>query len=218
MTLRHEPAEVRRRIGYVQKRGHNERYYYRYVAAADIAGAVRDLLAELGVVVIPRLESISDIPIRNSDGRVERVDRVIMTCAFTDVESGEVMTVRVPGEGLDAGDKATYKAVSGALKYELLQSFLVASGDDPEEERVHPASTSTPRRETAPAERRITAEQVRELKLSIDETGTEVDRVLAYYKLGALEEMTEPVCRRALEVLDRKVAAQAHHEARHAQA
>jgi hypothetical protein len=53
LNLRQKLAEVRRRIGYVQKRGHNERNNYSYVTAADIAGSVGDILAELGVVVIP---------------------------------------------------------------------------------------------------------------------------------------------------------------------
>ena len=56
VTLRQKLAEVRRRIGYVQKRGYNERFNYNYVTAADIAGSVGDILAELGVVVIPCLE------------------------------------------------------------------------------------------------------------------------------------------------------------------
>jgi hypothetical protein len=53
LNLRQKLAEVHRRIGYVQKRGHNELLNYSYVTAADIAGVVGDLLAELGVVVIP---------------------------------------------------------------------------------------------------------------------------------------------------------------------
>ncbi|MGO9607790.1 MAG: ERF family protein [Candidatus Binataceae bacterium] len=59
LNLRQKLAEVRRRIGYIQKRGHNERFNYSYVTAADIAGAIGDLLAELGVIVIPRLEEIA---------------------------------------------------------------------------------------------------------------------------------------------------------------
>ena len=55
LNLREKFAEVRRRLGYVQKRGHNERHNYSYVAAADLAGSVGDILAELGVVVIPQL-------------------------------------------------------------------------------------------------------------------------------------------------------------------
>ena len=62
MTLRQKLGEVRRRIGYIQKRGYNEHHNYNYVAAADIAGTVGDILAELGVVVIPRLESITYEP------------------------------------------------------------------------------------------------------------------------------------------------------------
>ena len=38
MTLRQKLGEVRRRIGYIQKRGYNERSNYNYVTAADIAG------------------------------------------------------------------------------------------------------------------------------------------------------------------------------------
>src|SRR5208283_4598744 len=40
LNLRQKLAEVRRRISYIQKRGHNERFNYSYVTAADIAGAV----------------------------------------------------------------------------------------------------------------------------------------------------------------------------------
>jgi hypothetical protein len=54
-----------------------------------------------------------------------------MNYRFIDARSGEELTVRVAGEGADAGDKAPYKAMTGALKYALLQSFLLATGDDP---------------------------------------------------------------------------------------
>ena len=62
LNLRQKLGEVRRRIGYIQKRGYNERYNYNYVAAADIAGTVGDILAELGVVVIPDSKSITYEP------------------------------------------------------------------------------------------------------------------------------------------------------------
>src|ERR1039457_5921396 len=62
LNLRQKLAEVRRRIGYVQKRGFNERNNYSYVTAADLAGAVGDILAELGGVIIPPRESITYEP------------------------------------------------------------------------------------------------------------------------------------------------------------
>jgi hypothetical protein len=216
LNLRQKLAEVRRRIGYIQKRGHNERQNYRYVTAADIAGAVGDILAELGVVVIPSLESVSYVPTRNAAGQVERVARVVMTYAFTDAENGEAIVVKVPGEGLDVGDKATYKAMTGALKYALLQSFLLASGEDPEDDRheVHHRGAATP---AVHSERKVNAAEIAELKQLIDDTATELERVLAYYKVSSLDEMTEPVYRRAVELLGRKRAVQTRREASHAQ-
>jgi ERF superfamily len=208
MTLRHKLGEVRRRIGYIQKRGYNERHNYNYVAAADIAGTIGDILAELGVVVIRRLESIAYEP--HAPGRLERVARVIMAYTFTDEDSGEEIAARVAGEGLDLGDKASYKAMTGALKYALLQSFLLATGDDPEDERAD-------LRTAFGSESPITAEQVRQLQGLIEETGTELERVLTYYKISALGEMTEASYRRALELLRRKLDKQSQAAGAHAQ-
>jgi hypothetical protein len=210
MTLRQKLGEVRQRIGYIQKRGYNERHNYNYVAAADIAGTVGDILAELGVVVIPRLESITYEP--PTPGRVDsvRVARVIMAYVFTDVDSGDEITAKVAGEGLDVGDKASYKAMTGALKYALLQSFLLATGDDPEDERADS-------RTAFGSETLITAEQARQLQGLIEETGTDLERVLAYYKISALSEMTEASYRRALELLNRKLGKQSQGGGAHAQ-
>jgi hypothetical protein len=79
LNLREKFTEVRRRLGYVQKRGHNERHNYSYVTAADLAGSVGDILAELGVVVIPQLQSISTEPPRSSS---ERIARIVMNYRF----------------------------------------------------------------------------------------------------------------------------------------
>jgi hypothetical protein len=202
LNLREKFAEVRRRLGYVQKRGHNERHNYSYVTAADLTGSVGDILAELGVVVIPQLQSISTETPRSSS---DRIARVVMNYRFVDARSGEELSVRVAGEGADAGDKAPYKAMTGALKYALLQSFLLATGDDPEDERANSRAALGP-------ERVITPEQVRELQGLIEETGTELERVLAYYRVAALGEMTEGSYRRALELLNRKLAKQGSQE------
>ena len=209
LNLRQKLAEVRRRIGYIQKRGHNERFNYSYVTAADIAGAIGDLLAELGVIVIPRLEEIS-YESAAARGDAVRMARVVMAYSFSDVDSGEEIVAKVAGQGLDSGDKAPYKAMTGALKYALLQSFLLATGDDPEDERADS-------RTALGSERPITAEQARELQGLIDETGTELERVLAYYKVSALSEMTEASYRRALELLNRKLAKQSQGGGAHAQ-
>jgi len=210
LNLRQKLAEVRRRIGYVQKRGFNERNNYSYVTAADLAGAVGDILAELGVVIIPRLESISYEPNAGSRSEVARAAQVVMAYTFTDVDTGDEITTKVAGQGLDAGDKAPYKAMTGALKYALLQSFLLATGDDPEDERINHSSGNG-------SDRLITPEEARQLRLLVEKTATELERVLSYYKIDSLEEMRESSYRRAVELLNRKRANQVQGGNHHAQ-
>ncbi len=53
---------------------------------------------------------------------------------LTDIETGFYETSYVTGEGIDKGDKAGYKADTGSLKYYLANTFMVATGDDPEKE------------------------------------------------------------------------------------
>jgi len=209
LNLRQKLAEVRRRIGYIHKRGHNERFNYSYVTAADIAGSVGDILSELGVVVIPSLENIT---YESTPGRCEttRMARVVMAYTFSDVDSGEEIVAKVAGQGLDTGDKAPYKAMTGALKYALLQSFLLATGDDPEDERVDRLSASG-------SDRPINAAELHELERLIGETGTDLERVLAYYKVSSLGEMGETAYQRAMEILNRKLAMAAAKETVHAQ-
>ena len=41
--------------------------------------------------------------------------QVVMAYTFADVDSGEEIVTKVAGQGLDPGDKAPYKAMTGAL-------------------------------------------------------------------------------------------------------
>jgi hypothetical protein len=63
----------------------------------------------------------------------------------------------------------------------------------------------------------IRVKQLHELRQLIEDTGTELERVLAYYQLSSLEEMTEATYRRAVELLRRKKTNQAGGEREHAQ-
>jgi hypothetical protein len=211
LTLKQKLAEVRRRISYVQKRGHNERYNYSYVTAADLAGAVGDALAELEVVVIPQLESISHENIAPNQGYQDRLTRVVMTYTFMDVNSADQLTVKVPGEGRDPGDKGPYKAMTGALKYALLQSFLIATGDDPEDERAEEV-----RHTGTAADPVISREQLSQVQQLIEDTGTDTAKMLEYFKISRIEEMTTIMYGRAVHALRRKHASGANQDGAHA--
>ena len=51
---------------------------------------------------------------------------------LTDVETGYSIRSTHSGIGFDKGDKALYKAKTGAIKYFFATTFLVATKDDPE--------------------------------------------------------------------------------------
>lgn len=72
---------------------------------------------------------------------------VVCTCKFrlhtTDGSSVSITTI---GEGMDSGDKGTNKAMSIALKYALLQAFLIPTEEqkDPDAETHEPKATLRP--------------------------------------------------------------------------
>ncbi len=180
-------------MGYIQKRGKNELHDYSYAMAADIAGAIGDRLAALNVVLGRRNLSVKREKSQNGQG-VETVVEVTLDYEFIDGDSDEILSVPSYGEGRDSGDKAPYKALTGALKYALIQTFLIATGDDPEEERCdhQPLSTNARR-----YKRSISAEQAQTLGDLIEQTGTDQAKVLEFYAVSKLEEMTADNYRKA---------------------
>jgi hypothetical protein len=215
LNLKEKLAEVRRRIGYIQKRGHNERFNYTYVTAADLASAVGDALADLGVVIVPRLESIAYESVSPNHTAPQSITRVVMSYTFMDVDGSEQITVKIPGEGRDPGDKGPYKAMTGALKYALLQSFLIATGDDPEDERAdggqHAGGNGNGGSDPV-----ISQEQAGEIYELIEQTGTDVAKMFEYFKISKIEEMTASVYGRAVQALKRKLASTVNRGTAHA--
>ena len=125
-------AEVMKRVRYIQKTGVNDFHRYKYATEADVNEHVREVLAELNVVMIPNVVSHSVREHINAKGKTEYIVTVGVDFTFFDGETGETITFRTYGAGQDAGDKGTYKAVTGAQKYALMKAFMIPTGDDPE--------------------------------------------------------------------------------------
>ena len=66
---------------------------------------------------------------KQSNGRMPKLKFIL-----TDIDTGFAEESVITGEGIDKGDKAGYKAYTGALKYYLANTFMVATGDDPEKD------------------------------------------------------------------------------------
>lgn len=128
-------AEVMKQVKYIQKTGHNTFNNYRYATEADVNEKVREVLADQNVIMLPNMKSHTVREHINRKGNTEYIVTAEVEFTFMDGETGESISITVFGEGQDAGDKATYKAITGAQKYALMKAFMIPTGDDPEGDR-----------------------------------------------------------------------------------
>lgn len=120
-------------IDAVEKRGKNEKQGYGYVKATDVARAVREVLVEQGVAFTYSCGATERWEKQTNSGGTLFFVQLGITVTFTDVESGDTTGPLVGiGWGMDSGDKAIYKAMTGALKYALRMNFLIPDELDPE--------------------------------------------------------------------------------------
>lgn len=117
--------------GILQKKGNNKFDNYKYFSEAQYKELFTELFVEAGLEL--NYSEIDYIPFEGTEkqgqGRIARIEFQLF-----DTETGFFETSVVSGEGIDKGDKAGYKAYTGALKYYLADKFMVATGDDPEKE------------------------------------------------------------------------------------
>ncbi len=109
---------------YVQKTGFNSHHKYNYVTERDILEAVR--------VKMQEEKLIYHFSVLQSEQISESVIRITYEFSLIDVETGDQFTTTVVADGQDKGDKAPYKAFTGAQKYFFMKLFMIATGDDPE--------------------------------------------------------------------------------------
>ena len=126
-------ARILGKLGRVAKSGRNAFHNYDYATESDVADALRQHLSAEGVAIFPsvvdaKVETVQD---RNKSATLATVT---LELTFIDGESGDTMVTRWIGQGIDQGDKAYYKAYTGAFKYGLMKTFMVSTGDEPEQD------------------------------------------------------------------------------------
>lgn len=127
-------AEVMGDVERIPKSGYNDFHRYSYATEADIVAAVRKGLAARNVMIVHKVDDLKwRLPVKASGESGSPIATVSVTFTAIDGDSGETLPVaQTIGEGQDSGDKAVYKALTGALKYAVLKLFLIPTGDDPE--------------------------------------------------------------------------------------
>ena len=115
----------------LEKTGWNDFQKYNYSTAGDVLLPVQRACNEQGLIVIADC-----IESKIEPGRAS----VVVRLTIVDTETGESLSVTAPGYSEDFsykdnrpnGDKAVYKAITGATKYAVRSCFCLPSDDDPE--------------------------------------------------------------------------------------
>lgn len=156
MTLKEKLHKIYDAVNHIEKLGHNKQQNYDFIRSSDVTHAIRKQLTELRVY--------AEINFEFQDGNytVARAKEpnapfaaVNVKCSITfhDLDSNETLTSSGLGSGADVGDKAAYKAQTGALKYALKNAFLVPDEADPEaDETVDGGGESNTYRQTTSEE------------------------------------------------------------------
>lgn len=146
--LHQKMVNVRKAVGYIQKKGVNEGQGYNFARASDFYDKVREALDHEGIAttVESDLQHVETYQAANKKGVVSTWQRVIvrLTMVFTDAATGAMCRASALGAGADNGDKAIPKANTGAEKYILAETFIISTGDDPEASREADEATTPP--------------------------------------------------------------------------
>lgn len=152
LTLAQKLVEVYKKVDHIEKRGVNSAQNYKYVKASDLAHAIRNALSELGIYAQVVFDSKPPYTYTTKSGTVMNMVDVRCDITFIDADDLNAPPFRTSGlgSGSDTGDKAIYKAQTGAAKYALRNAFLVPDDSDPENEEAEPEK-SVPKQAKASA-------------------------------------------------------------------
>ena len=164
--------------GILKKGGTNIFDKYTYFSEAQYKELFTELFSEYGLEL--KFNEIAYDTFtgseKQSNGRMPKIEFELF-----DIDTGFGESTCITGEGIDKGDKAGYKAYTGALKYFLANTFMVATGDDAEKES--PAETMNTKEE-----KKATPKQIE--FLSKVYTGENLEKLLSANNIKSLEEMS----------------------------
>jgi hypothetical protein len=162
---------VMTKVEYVVKDGNNDFHKYKYASEAALIAALRPVMLEEGLVIIPSGETL--LPVDEFG-----ITHIVLEYTLTHID-GDVWPDKIKafGSGSDksgkrkdetfaVGDKGTYKAITGAYKYFIKNLFQIETGTDPEKDGAKDKKEKTTTTTTGKGKdgKKVSAAQVKRLK------------------------------------------------------
>ena len=119
-------AAVQGELDYIQKEK-KQGMNYSIVSHDKVTAAVRPLMVKHGIVYYP-----ANLDVTQDGNRTQ----VKMDVIFANIDDrADFISVATLGYGIDAQDKGPGKAISYCVKYALLKTLSLETGDDPEHDQ-----------------------------------------------------------------------------------
>lgn len=135
MNLAQRLVAVMREAGSIEKLGYNDFNKYAYIKESDISKKMQALFCKYGIFVLANTVAHKATQSVSDKGKVQTFSQVEIEYTFINMDNpNETLTAKAYGEGVDTGDKAGYKASTGAHKYFLIRNFNLGSDEDAEKE------------------------------------------------------------------------------------
>lgn len=133
-------GKIMSEVGAIEKGQTNTQQNFKFRGIDDFMNALHGLFAKFKVIILPHeIEAIQE-PYNYTDARgyakIQFRSRIHFQFDFVSTEDGSSVDADGWGEAADNGDKGYNKCKSIALKYALMQMFLVPTADiaDPDKE------------------------------------------------------------------------------------
>jgi hypothetical protein len=109
----------------VPKKGYNKHQNYYYMREVDVLEALKEELVKNKVLLLTSSDFV-DLQKTDVKDRVTYLTTVKTKHTFIDSETGEELTITSVGSGYDNTDKGAAKAITSAVKYALMKTFMIS--------------------------------------------------------------------------------------------
>lgn len=126
---------VEEQVSGIPMSGFNMHQSYKYAKLNDYLAALKPIMQKNSLLLISSADEITrekDDIIKGANHSTDSFSVVHLSFKLIHASSGEWISISAIGEGVDRGDKATYKAITGGRKYGLALLFNLVTEDEPE--------------------------------------------------------------------------------------
>lgn len=156
VTIYNKLGEVIKEVTAIDKTRKNEQQGFMFRGIEDFMNELHNSFAKHGVIILPHeidhIQESFEVEKTNQRGQLEKKlqfrTRVHMAFEFVSTDDGSVVETDGWGEAADNGDKGYNKCKSIALKYVLMQMFLVPTKDIADPDKETPDEVSAPAKKT----------------------------------------------------------------------